>query len=78
MPRSPKKRSQENGKKSKSTKGKRVSALPQPPPGMPAADHVIETTAFVSPQGAKYTILKTTEQDAYDPPLQAKKRHKVR
>jgi hypothetical protein len=38
---------------------------------MPAPDHVIGTTDFVSPQGAKYTILKTTETDAYDPPLPA-------
>jgi len=46
-----------------------VPALPHPPPGMPAAGHVIETGDFVSPQGAKYAILKTTETDAYDPPL---------
>jgi hypothetical protein len=46
---------------------------------MPALDHVTETTDFVSPQGAKYTILKTTETDAYDPPLPvAKKQRKGR
>jgi hypothetical protein len=72
--RSKKKRSQ--SKKSRPTKGRRVPALPQPPHGMPAADHVIETTDFVSPQGAKYTILKTTETDAYDPPLTAAKKQR--
>ena len=42
---------------------------------MPALDSVTETADFVSPTGAKYTILKTTEMDAYDsPPSTTKKR----
>jgi hypothetical protein len=53
--------------------GKRVATLSQLRPGMPAADSVTETTEFTSPQGAKYTILKTTETDAYDPPLSTSK-----
>ena len=65
-------------KRSKPTKGKRVPTFPQPPPGMPAADHVTETTNFVSPQGDKYTILKTTETDAYDPPLPVSKKRRKR
>jgi len=36
---------------------------------MPAPGNVAETTEFTSPQGDQYTILKTTETDAYDPPL---------
>jgi hypothetical protein len=52
----------------KRTKGRRVPTLPQLRPGMPAPDSVAESTEFTSPQGAKYTILKTTETDAYDPP----------
>jgi hypothetical protein len=53
-----------------------VPALPQLRPGMPAAGSVTETTDFVSPQGAKYTILKTTETDAYDPPLLSPKKQR--
>ncbi len=53
--------------------GKRVATLSQLRPGMPAADNVTETTEFTSPHGAKYTILKTTETDAYDPPLSTSK-----
>jgi len=34
---------------------------------MPALDNVKEVVDFVSPQGTKYKILKTTETDAYDP-----------
>jgi len=45
---------------------------------MPAADHVTETANFVSPQGDKYTILKTTETDVYDPPLSASKKPRER
>jgi hypothetical protein len=35
--------------------------------GMPAKDSVREVVDFVSPQNARYKILKTTETDAYDP-----------
>jgi hypothetical protein len=45
---------------------------------MPTADHVTETTNFVSPQGDKYTILKTNETDAYDPPLPSSKKRRKR
>jgi hypothetical protein len=42
---------------------------------MPALDNVKEVVDFVSPQGKKYKILKTTEMDAYDPvPSTPKKR----
>jgi len=41
---------------------------------MPAQDSVQEVVDFVSPQGVPYTILKTTEMDAYDPPAQMSKR----
>jgi hypothetical protein len=46
---------------------------------MPAQDSVQQVVDFVSPKGVPYKILKTTEQDAYDPPLPAgKKRTKPR
>ncbi len=41
---------------------------------MPAQDSIQEVVDFVSPQGVPYKILKTTEMDAYDPPLQARKK----
>ncbi len=37
--------------------------------GMPAVDSVRSVVHFISPQKVKYKILKTTETDAYDPPL---------
>jgi hypothetical protein len=68
-------------KKSKPLASKRGSAPPQITKGMPARDSVEEVADFVSPQGVPYKILKTTETDAYDPPLQADKkrtkRHRV-
>jgi hypothetical protein len=46
---------------------------------MPALDSVHEVVDFVSPQGDKYKILKTTEMDAYDPvPPTPKKRGRRR
>ena len=44
--------------------------------GMPAQDSVRKVVDFVSPQGAKYKIIKTTEADAYDqlPPPEDKDR----
>ena len=50
------------------------SGLPPLRPGMPALDRVKEVADFVSPQGDKYKILKTTETDAYDPPLASPKK----
>ena len=35
---------------------------------MPAADSVRAVVDFVSPQKVHYTILKTSEMDAYDEP----------
>jgi hypothetical protein len=46
-----------------------VKELLQLSPGMPSLDNVKEVVDFVSPQGVKYKILKTTERDAYDPAL---------
>lgn len=44
-------------------------------PGMPAQDCIREVVDFVSPQKARYKIIKTTEMDAYDPvPKSTKKR----
>jgi len=51
-----------------------VRSLPQLAPGMPALDSVQEVVDFESPQGDKYKILKTTETDAYDPPLESPKK----
>jgi hypothetical protein len=41
---------------------------------MPALDNVHQVVDFVSPQGDKYKILKTTEMDAYDPAPSAPKK----
>jgi hypothetical protein len=38
---------------------------------MPAADSVRAFVDFVSPQKVHYTILKTSEMDAYDEPYSA-------
>jgi len=46
--------------------------------GMPAADSVREVRTFVSPQGVRYTILKTSERDAYDKPHPLPKSRKGR
>jgi hypothetical protein len=35
---------------------------------LPAPENIRAVEDFVSPQGTKYQILKTTEKDAYDPP----------
>jgi hypothetical protein len=43
--------------------------IPDSQKGMPAEDSIEDVVNFVSPQGVKYKILKTTETDAYDPPL---------
>ena len=36
--------------------------------GLPAADSVRAVVKFVSPKKVRYTILKTSERDAYDKP----------
>ena len=48
----------------------------QPPRGMPAKDSVQEELDFVSPHGVRYSILRTNEMDAYDPPLKSKKKRR--
>lgn len=44
--------------------------------GMPAKDNIRKTVDFISPQGNKYQILKTTESDAYDQIPEPKKRRR--
>jgi hypothetical protein len=53
----------------KSVKTKAASSTLHPERGMPAENSIKEVANFVSPQGVHYKILKTTETDAYDPPL---------
>jgi hypothetical protein len=36
--------------------------------GLPSPESVKESVTFTSPGGRRYKILKTTEQDEYDPP----------
>jgi len=62
VPRQPK-------KKSRRTANQAAAEVEQLRPGMPAADNVQEVLDLVSPQGKKYEILRTSETDAYDPPL---------
>jgi hypothetical protein len=55
-------------KKSRKAGSKRNGdALDPLRPGMPARDSIRRVLDFVSPQNARYKILKTTETDAYDP-----------
>jgi len=42
--------------------------IPQDRPGLPALDSIVGAERFVSPQQDEYTILHTTEVDAYDEP----------
>lgn len=65
-------------RKSERAAEKRLGKLSQLAAGMPALNNVAETAEFVSPTGAKYTILKTTETDAYDPPLSTSKKRSKR
>jgi len=53
----------------KSVEPEGVPNTPQPQKGMPAEDSIEDVVDFVSPQGVPHKILKTTETDAYDPPL---------
>jgi len=64
-------------KKKKARKSATRSAadkLDQLRPGMPAKDSIRKVVDFVSPQNARYKILKTTEMDAYDPVPKPKKK----
>ena len=45
------------------------SAKAKPRAGLPAPENVREVIDFVSPQNKRFKILRTTETDAYDPPL---------
>lgn len=69
-------------KKSRPPKGSKKRAAAKRPAqlraGMPAADSVREVVDFVSPQKVHYKILKTTETDAYDPPLKVGKKPKAK
>lgn len=47
---------------------KKPGAAAQSHPGLPAADSVRALVKFVSPKKVRYTILKTSERDAYDKP----------
>jgi hypothetical protein len=58
----------------KSVKPKAASSTLHPEKGMPAEDSIKDVVDFVSPQGVHYKILKTTETDAYDPPLATPKK----
>jgi hypothetical protein len=51
---------------------------PQPPPqsGLPAPESIVSEAEFVSPKGAKYRIIKTSETDPYDKPEKPKGRQK--
>ena len=60
-------------KKTRKTQKKTSEDLDPLRPGMPAMDSIREVKDFVSPQNVRYKILKTTETDAYDPPIEFKK-----
>jgi len=61
-------------KNSKPPPRKPAASTSQPAKGLPAPENVEEIVDFVSPQGARYKILKTTEADAYDPPMPTPKK----
>ena len=48
----------------------------QLPRGMPAIDIVQEELDFVPPHGVRYSILRTNEMDAYDPPSKSQKKRR--
>ena len=59
-------------KKKKVRKRTRKAAAAELDPlrrGMPAKDSIVKVEDFVSPQGDRYQILKTTETDVYDRPV---------
>ena len=61
-------------KRIKRPKGKGGPDFVQLRRGMPARDSVQQVVEFVSSEDVPYKILKTTETDAYDPPLQDRKK----
>jgi hypothetical protein len=62
-------------KKSRKSAKKESSAdVDQLRPGMPAKDSVVKVVDFISPQGTRYEIRKTTEKDPYDPPFSPQKK----
>ena len=48
--------------------GEKTSPSERARPGLPDPSSVVAETAFVSPKGRRYRILRTDEKDAYDPP----------
>jgi hypothetical protein len=56
---------------------KRKARAKEPPArrrrGLPTPESVQATIPFVAKGGAKFTILRTTEKDSYDPPVKATK-----
>jgi hypothetical protein len=42
-------------------------------PGLPAEESIVEEKVFVSPKGATYRILRTTEVDEYEEPKKGKR-----
>jgi hypothetical protein len=65
--------SRKRKKKTRGVANKAALEVEQLRPGMPAADNVEEVLHFVSPEGKEYEILRTSETDPYDPPLQPAK-----
>lgn len=63
-------------KKSVKSKRHKTQVAPGNPArrGLPAPENVRAIEDFVSPQGTKYQIIKTTEKDAYDPPKSGKRK----
>jgi hypothetical protein len=54
-------------------KGRRGISGKMPPgkspnPGLPDPESVVSERVFISPKGRRYRILRTSEQDPYDPP----------
>jgi len=47
---------------------RKPGAAAQLHPGLPAPESVRAVVKFVSPKKVRYTILKTSEKDAYDKP----------
>jgi hypothetical protein len=65
-------------KKTKRPEGKGNPDFLQLRKGMPARDSVEHVVELVSNQNVPYKILKTRETDAYDPPLQDRKKRTKR
>jgi hypothetical protein len=62
-----KKRAKAPARRKAAASRKREPGTAAPPhPGLPAPDSVRGVVKFVSPKKVRYTILKTSERDAYD------------